>query len=483
MKPHLLPYESINIGERLRVDYGDVDDLARSISEIGLIQPVVIDAKYNLIAGGRRMAAMGKLGWKEVPVVLAEGCGDEMTLRIMELEENVRRKDMNWKEKVHCVARVHTLYRRQNATSDTGHKWTYERTGELLGISVGNVNYSLVVSKRLEDPNSPLHQCESLSDALRYLLKEKEDAANALLVKKSVPTLESLSQDYNIPEGKVERVFSEVCIACEGKGTNTHGEMCPICKGTGRGEKEEMHMVIPISQILFKGDCLDLSLVVGRVDHIITDPPYGIDMANLTQEKGGTFNDIESTVKEHDVEENLSLFEKFIPTAAAILPEGGWLCMWCDAMHFSLLHSLMKKAGFRVQRWPLIWTKSYPCANAAAGSNFTKATEFCIIGCKGVGTLISPQARNFYLDQGKTSLPHPFAKPIDVWQWVIRGIAKPGDHVLDPFAGCGSSLLAMLELGITPIGIEKVEEHFNAMNSILRQKYLDLFPDYKLTFI
>jgi len=59
---------SIKIGKRFRKDLGDIDALARSINEVGLLHPIVITPDGELLAGQRRLEACKKLGWEEVPV-------------------------------------------------------------------------------------------------------------------------------------------------------------------------------------------------------------------------------------------------------------------------------------------------------------------------------------------------------------------------------------------------------------------------------
>lgn len=58
-----LALSKIKVGNRLRQDLGDIQGLADSIHEVGLLHPIVIDEKYNLIAGRRRLAAVKLLGW------------------------------------------------------------------------------------------------------------------------------------------------------------------------------------------------------------------------------------------------------------------------------------------------------------------------------------------------------------------------------------------------------------------------------------
>jgi hypothetical protein len=65
---HDYPISTIKIGQRHRQELGNIDELARSIAEVGLLHRVVITPDGTLIAGQRRLAACRKLGWQNIPV-------------------------------------------------------------------------------------------------------------------------------------------------------------------------------------------------------------------------------------------------------------------------------------------------------------------------------------------------------------------------------------------------------------------------------
>ena len=59
---------NIIVGERHRRDMGDIDGLAASIAEIGLLNPITIDENGRLLAGARRLAACKQLGLEQIEV-------------------------------------------------------------------------------------------------------------------------------------------------------------------------------------------------------------------------------------------------------------------------------------------------------------------------------------------------------------------------------------------------------------------------------
>lgn len=89
----ILKIRDIKIGQRVRDEYGDMQALAESIQEHGLLHPIVVDSDYNLIAGCRRLLACERIGLREIEAKVLEDIS-EKELRILELEENIRRKDL-----------------------------------------------------------------------------------------------------------------------------------------------------------------------------------------------------------------------------------------------------------------------------------------------------------------------------------------------------------------------------------------------------
>lgn len=86
---------SIKVGERRREDYGDLQGLADSIARYGLLHPIVIDSDDRLVCGERRLrACRDLLKWDKID---ARDIGDltEAERREVELEENLRRKDLD----------------------------------------------------------------------------------------------------------------------------------------------------------------------------------------------------------------------------------------------------------------------------------------------------------------------------------------------------------------------------------------------------
>lgn len=94
----------IKVGARARRDLGDIDELKASIIDVGLLHPLVLDQDHSLIAGARRLAAVRKLGWVDVPAHIFNV--DDLTRYSAELQENTARKELTPTEKLALAERI-----------------------------------------------------------------------------------------------------------------------------------------------------------------------------------------------------------------------------------------------------------------------------------------------------------------------------------------------------------------------------------------
>lgn len=113
--------DSITVGIRHRKDLGDVARLARSIEEVGLLQPITITPDGVLVCGRRRLEALRRLGASTVKVWVRSGVSDELSHVLAQQAENMERKPLNTLESAALFREVTLLIeedaaRRQEAT-------------------------------------------------------------------------------------------------------------------------------------------------------------------------------------------------------------------------------------------------------------------------------------------------------------------------------------------------------------------------------
>ena len=453
MKAATIPIESILVEDRMREDLGNIAALADSIEEVGLIQPIVLSPENRLLAGGRRLAAMTSLEWKEVPFVYLDELTEDQQLEV-ELAENQNRKDMTWQESVKAINRIHNL--KSQLKAKNSESWGMRQTGDLLGLALGKVQYCTHLAKLILAGNQDIIDCVTMADALKLLLRRKEEAAAKQALDFTKPDSAAMIADL-VDDAEEPAAF------------------------TADSTEDGALPVIRLGRMLLPGDCLDhmAAMKPGMVDAIVTDPPFGIDMKNLQQT--GTGMDVELVAKEHDVEENVALLEAFLPAAYRVLSDNGFMVMWYDMDHHAKLQQWASEAGFKVQRWPFVWEKTHSCMNQAAQYNFTKSVEFAMILRKAGATLVAPESTCHMaasVTETKAMLgDHPFIKPLPIWKRLISAVAIPPQTIYDPFAGYGSSTVTAILEGYKVLASELNDGHYLMLKENVKEAIEETYGD------
>lgn len=114
-KPLFVPIERVMAGRgqpRRHFDDAQLDDLAASIREKGILQPLVVVSRsgsYELIAGERRLRAAARAGLDKVPVIVREAESDSEMLELA-LVENIQREDLGPLERARAYERLLDIY-------------------------------------------------------------------------------------------------------------------------------------------------------------------------------------------------------------------------------------------------------------------------------------------------------------------------------------------------------------------------------------
>ena len=445
----LLKLNQIQVEGRLREDLGDIESLAKAIETDGLLQPIVVEETpteaqpYRLIAGGRRYAAFTLLGihkveFMEIPCVTLSALPAHTRVKL-ELEENLRRKDMTWQEKVVGIARYHKAAERAALLDkDT---WSQEATSELLGVDQSYVSIALRVAKEIAQGNKKVIDAENITEAIKALMSDKLDEANAEVMRRIELKRAEAAKKTNVD---VPQLASSVLVSAHKIPDTTLAQKVGFTKEQ-------------VANFYHHGNALDLIPKLAQtmtINHIVCDPPYGIDMDNLMSES------VERIAETHDVARNLELLPEFLRVAFEHIAIDGFLCMWYDLDHHEKIKTWAEKIGWRVQRWPLVWCKTSNCRNSQAQYNITKATEVCYFMRRSEQSIIKKkQATNFVLAGSVSTPTHPFPKPSQVWDYCIDTVSMDGQTILDPFAGEGSSLAAIFNKKRIPVGVEIDQAH------------------------
>jgi len=200
----------------------ELDELAASIKERGIIQPVVVrpvrgakDA-YEIIAGERRWRAAQRAALHEIPIVPFEASDSEaLELAII---ENVQRTDLNPLEEAGGY---------QALASEYGH--SHEDIAKIVGKSRSHVTNTLRLLKLPEPVKAYIHAGKISAGAARMLIgaADPEEMAREIVDRGlNVRQVEALAKDRAPGSGKAAKkrvVKSADTIALERRVSNTLG--------------------------------------------------------------------------------------------------------------------------------------------------------------------------------------------------------------------------------------------------------------------
>lgn len=130
----LIPITKIQVRDRIRKDFGNIEELAKDIEQNGLINPPVVNKEYTLLAGERRLRACRMLGWEQIPVTMMDTRDAEHELNI-EISENDCRKDFSKAERVDYMYRLMRIEKekareRQGERTDIQQKFAESDKGQ-----------------------------------------------------------------------------------------------------------------------------------------------------------------------------------------------------------------------------------------------------------------------------------------------------------------------------------------------------------------
>ena len=194
---------------------------------------------------------------------------------------------------------------------------------------------------------------------------------------------------------------------------------------------------------LYLGDCREVMPALGKVDAVVTDPPYGISYSRGVG--GGGFGGKNRVTSPLDGRKVIGDDEPFDPEFLLRLAVPS--IIW-GANHFA---SRLPDSS----RW-LVWDKR----RGTATNDFADC-EFAWTNLKGPARCL-PHMWNGGLRDSEQGIPrvHQTQKAIVVMQWCL-GFLPDARTILDPFMGSGTTLVACAKMGRAGIGIEMDPDYFD----------------------
>ena len=218
---------------------------------------------------------------------------------------------------------------------------------------------------------------------------------------------------------------------------------------------------------LMLGDCREIAPTLGEVDHVITDPPYSANTHKMAKTNQGKGHGRALISFEHLTDDG---FDGAV--ADWLAAASGWVVATCDYRHAARLihHPAFVRLG--------VWVKPNPMPQISAdrpGQGFE--TVLILHGGK------RPKAWNRGGGAGVWTYPVvngaevPTQKPLALLNAFVSDFTCPGETVLDPFMGSGTTGVAAVSMGRHFVGIEQTPAHFDTACRRIEaaQRQADLF--------
>lgn len=414
--------------QRTEITPAKLQELKNSILRVGLLHPPVMwqrpDGKWILSVGERRLKAVSEIALSGlqfshgdhlvppgcIPITPLGDYLDEIGRFEAELDENIHREDIPWQDRVQALANLHKMRQSQNPTQTftaTG-KEIAEKGGTIKSPDAGRVMVSaaVTINDHLYDP--AIRNARDQHEAMQLILKKEEEKVIAALVKRKLATMSAK------PTLEVR-----------------HGDLLKL---------------LPI-------------LSAEPFDLILADPPYGIDASSAGFRA--------RTVHHHNYSDTPA-YAKDI--ARSILIEGfrltkprANLFMFGAIDYFEWWRQLASTVGWVPFNRPLIWAKSESEGLAPWGSSGPRiTTEFIFYATKGQRGLNASPIDVFRIKRvPRHERIHAAEKPVELLRALVECSTLPGESVLDPCCGSGSTLVACKETKRIALGIEKEETYYN----------------------
>lgn len=242
-----------------------------------------------------------------------------------------------------------------------------------------------------------------------------------------------------------------------------------------------------VNRILL-GDCIDVmrEMPDASVDAVFADSPYNLQLGSKTLYRPEDQTAARAVRDAWDTFENNAEYDEFTrqwltQCKRVLKPDGA---MWVIGSYHNIFRvgTILQDLGFWILN-DVVWVKTNPMPNFR-GTRFTNAHETLIWATprktgkytfnyetmkklNGGKQMRSDWGINICLgeervkDANGKSL-HNTQKPLELLRRVILASTKPGDIILDPFVGSGTTAAAAKELGRRFVGIEREESYVNA---------------------
>jgi DNA modification methylase len=217
---------------------------------------------------------------------------------------------------------------------------------------------------------------------------------------------------------------------------------------------------------LFLGDCMEILPTLGKVDAVVTDPPYssgGFTQSAISKAKGQGLRSETIRAEGWFAGDAMTaaggafLLREVARCAFAATTANATLTVFTDWRVSALYAPAIESARWRYQNL-LVWDKG----NAGLGTGFRAQHELALHFSKGAPPYFSASYGNVLKCSRvhSTEREHQTQKPVELIEQIAETVSGIGATILDPFMGSGTTLVACQKLGRAGIGIEIDPDYF-----------------------
>jgi DNA modification methylase len=213
---------------------------------------------------------------------------------------------------------------------------------------------------------------------------------------------------------------------------------------------------------LYLGDCREILPTLGRVDAVVTDPPYAVSIAGSANNSPTGRRELDFFAGDSDWAAMNALVLTALRAAVSLAPTT--FVAWCSHRQIGFINQTLEDAGYSTRQ--LFWRKSCP-PPSAPGSGFSSAVENAVYGYLP-GRFWGGGQYDFNIfdcDSYRFGQPgkvdHPTQKPLALIEWNVSKLCAPTATILDPFMGSGTTGVSCVRLGRKFIGIEIEPKYFD----------------------
>jgi len=198
---------------------------------------------------------------------------------------------------------------------------------------------------------------------------------------------------------------------------------------------------------IYHGDCRDVIPALGPVDHVITDPPYGEETHEGARRYTG--DHLVTTFDAITAEDVRAIYE--------LIDARRWLVATMEWRHVHALEAAPPR-GWSFIRFG-IWVKPNGAPQFTGDRPATGWEAVAILHRAGRRLRWNGNGAHAVWTIPKVSGAHPTRKPDELVEAFVAAFTDPGDVILDPFGGVGTTAVAAKKLGRRCILVES-EAHY-----------------------